>query len=273
MAKTEALTSNQADLVASHVSFAKRLAAFTATKKKAFGFDTEEFESAAYLGLCDAARRFNAEKGMNFETFAYFRIQGAMADMLRNEAGVRRRQYNRLTENATVGEEFESEVVDGTEASSAEIKKEIIKFERLPFPFARSGKELAQLLEIIDEVDMRLHCNSDGSMDLAYDRELNPEEFISGRNTRRYLKDLIERLPENEKTVIKLRYFEEESLDALTVKLGNVSRSWVSRLHSKAIEHLRSYIAADETECACNAEAAARHSMQARVSPAYRKAA
>src|SRR5438876_11670053 len=50
------------------------------------GVDTENLESAGILGLVEAAHRYDAERGVKFETFAYPRIRGAMVDELRRSS-------------------------------------------------------------------------------------------------------------------------------------------------------------------------------------------
>lgn len=70
------------ELVEQFMPFAKKLA----YKKKRMVprfIDVEELLSAAYLGLVEAASRFNEEKGVQFQTFAYPRIWGAINDHLR----------------------------------------------------------------------------------------------------------------------------------------------------------------------------------------------
>lgn len=69
-------------LVESHIPFANKIASRkrTSLPKR---ISLEELQSAAYMGLVEAANRFNAEKGVTFTTFAYPRIFGAIIDYLR----------------------------------------------------------------------------------------------------------------------------------------------------------------------------------------------
>src|SRR5437764_11345802 len=50
------------------------------------GVDAENLESAGVLGLVEAATRFDADRGVKFETFAYLRIRGAVVDELRRSS-------------------------------------------------------------------------------------------------------------------------------------------------------------------------------------------
>jgi RNA polymerase sigma factor FliA len=50
------------------------------------GVDAENLESAGILGLVEAANRFDPDRGVNFETFAYLRIRGAVVDEMRRNS-------------------------------------------------------------------------------------------------------------------------------------------------------------------------------------------
>ena len=76
------------------------------------GVDAENLESAGVLGLVEAANRFDPERGVKFETFAYLRIRGAVVDEMRRnsclpqqvleQVGSVRRAYQQLPGPATV---------------------------------------------------------------------------------------------------------------------------------------------------------------------------
>ena len=69
-------------LVESHIPFANRIAC---RRKRGLPkrITVEELQSAAYMGLVEAATRFDAQRGISFTTFAYPRIAGAIIDYLR----------------------------------------------------------------------------------------------------------------------------------------------------------------------------------------------
>lgn len=76
-------------LVEQYIPLANKLAS---QKKKTLPrfIDFEDLRSAAYLGLVEAANRFNPNIGICFSTFAYSRINGAMIDYLRNQGWLKR---------------------------------------------------------------------------------------------------------------------------------------------------------------------------------------
>lgn len=71
------LTLEQNDLILKYLHFAEKLA------KKYSQFRDDELKSAAYVGLIDAAIKYNGKS--NFSTYARFRINGAMKDYLRKQ--------------------------------------------------------------------------------------------------------------------------------------------------------------------------------------------
>ena len=105
-------------LIVHHINFAKRHAQLFYRKRPNLGFDQEDFEGAALLGLCDAARRFDPARGMLFQTFAYFRIKGAMFDLLREGGGIQRRYYNQIIQASKKRAEREAPEAEKTAIDS-----------------------------------------------------------------------------------------------------------------------------------------------------------
>jgi len=73
------------ELVLKYVPLANKLA-FDKKRNLPKHVDVEELQSAAYLGLVEAASRFDESKGIAFSTFAYPRISGAILDHLRQQS-------------------------------------------------------------------------------------------------------------------------------------------------------------------------------------------
>jgi len=78
---TAKLTIEQQNLVITHLSLAKKLA--RCAKKKASFLNYDELEAAAYMGLSEAALKYNSEYDCSFETYASCRISGAIKDYMR----------------------------------------------------------------------------------------------------------------------------------------------------------------------------------------------
>jgi RNA polymerase sigma factor FliA len=225
-------------LVLDNIKFAQRLAKQFYRERKHLGIELEEYVSAAQLGLCDAAQRFDAGKGQNFRTFSYFRIRGAMYDLIRNTGGISRAHYGQLVPNA--------------EQQQASVDKQVKQREevRLPYVFAKDTIDLYRLSSIIEDFGIKIHLNSDSrKITIGYAKPVDPETVACKSSTRRYLRGLLDRLPEREREVIKRRYYENSSFDKIRDSFGDMSKSWVSRLHLRALSNLKDMIAQDNFSC------------------------
>jgi RNA polymerase sigma factor for flagellar operon FliA len=82
-------------LVEQYVPLANKLA-FQKKKSLPKFIDIEDLRSAAYLGLVEAANRFNPDLGVCFSTFAYPRINGAIIDYLRDQGWMKRGEAHHI---------------------------------------------------------------------------------------------------------------------------------------------------------------------------------
>jgi hypothetical protein len=95
---------NTQKLVLEYVPFAENLAA---QKKKSLPnfIDLEDLKSAAYLGLVEAANRFDDKQNIAFSTFAYSRISGAIYDYLREQSFFKGKFYPVISLNDSSNQE------------------------------------------------------------------------------------------------------------------------------------------------------------------------
>ena len=226
-----------AELIIETIPFAKKLARQFYKDRQHFDIDYDDFEGAALLGLCDAARRFDPERGMLFKTFSYFRIRGAMYDLMRRGGGLPRQYFKQLVKHAeerdVQGEEIEDEKIAGEIKACAKEKE-------LPYSFARNYGELAGLAAIIAHVGIELHYNVEGGpFELSYLEQLDPEKIVAIRNSLEHLQKLITKLTDKESRMLTLRYFRGYAFEQMKDDFPNVSKSSLSRLHAKAIKNLR----------------------------------
>ncbi len=220
-------------LVTEHVAFAMRLARRFFREKRNAGIDLDDLVGAAMLGLCEAASRFDPEKGENFRTFCFIRIRGAMYDCIRRGAGSPRGTIGELH----VYRSFRAGA-GIAEGGNGDGEQAFVGFDNLSADAC------------IDEFDMRLHASHDAEhADISYARSFNPELSLLRKSTRKYLGELLGALPERERSILQSRYYEERSFDEMSDELGGVSKSWISRLHVRALGTLRDRIIADASIC------------------------
>ncbi|MCB0360488.1 MAG: sigma-70 family RNA polymerase sigma factor [Bdellovibrionales bacterium] len=210
------LTSGQRQLAAQTYPLAVKLAKRYCVNGPTSTFDYEDFVSAAGLGLCIASTRYSEKRADTFRPYAAMRIRGAMLDMLRKDSGIIRRQYRALVDN------------------------------EMPFRFAKNSRELVGMVNSIEGLPMTVLEQVDGSLELAYSEELSPEARVWRRVGKEALHRVIRQLPDDERTIIERRYFHDETLDEIGESLGGYSKSWLSRIHRRALERLREMLESDE---------------------------
>ena len=89
------MTKYQQQLVEQYVPLANKLA-FQRKKTLPRHIDVEDLQSAAYMGLVEAALRYDPNRGIAFSTFASPRVFGAIQDHLRSESMGRRGDYSKV---------------------------------------------------------------------------------------------------------------------------------------------------------------------------------
>lgn len=189
--------------------------------------DFEELVSYGMLGLLESAERYDPRRKVSFVTFSYYRIKGAIFDGLRqmgiltrtpNDAWVRRESaLNDLVQTATD---------DDVENAGGTVEDEIQSVERFVDSLIP-----AYLLSLSEE----------NAPDVADTREL-ANVSVEFRETVRRVRETVRELPDKEREIIESLYFRGISTTELAKTMG-VNKSWVSRLHSKAVTRLRQRLA------------------------------
>ncbi len=188
------------------------------------------------FGLLDAIDKFDPDKNVKFKTYAVTRIRGAIFDELRSIDWVPRsvRQKTREVEEA-IGS-LEAQL--GRTASDQEIAQalNVSEDEFLKTMMKISGTSILSLNDVWfsgdenDKVSIGESIESPASM--------NPDVIVEKDEIRRVIVEAIHELPEKEKKVLVLYYYEDLTLKEIGQVL-EVTESRVSQLHTKAILRLR----------------------------------
>ncbi len=193
--------------------------------------------SYGIFGLIDAIEKFDLERGIKFETYAIARIKGAILDELRALDWVPRsvRAKAREIERAyiTLEGRLRREPSDAELAKELDISEKDLHniFTKLSYTTVISCEELWP--SGTDREDSSSLLNT-----VADDAAPNPVELFESVEMKDILAEAIERLPDREKTVIALYYYEGLTLKEIGEILG-VTESRVSQLHTKAVLRLR----------------------------------
>jgi RNA polymerase sigma factor for flagellar operon FliA len=203
--------------------------------------DEGDLVSYGLLGLIGAIERYEPDRDIKFETYAIARIKGAIIDELRALDWVPRSVRARAREIERAIAELESRLgrAPNDDEIAAKVGITVEELEDSLTDISRSSiAALDELWSVSGEGD------SISLMDTLEDTSgLKPAEALDETEMREILADSIARLPEREKLVITLYYYEELTLREIGEVLG-VTESRVSQLHTKAILRLKSRLAA-----------------------------
>jgi RNA polymerase sigma factor for flagellar operon FliA len=207
----------------------------------------DDLISSGVLGLIDALKKFDSSKKIRFKTYAEFRIRGAILDELRSLDWIPRSIRKKATELEKTYQYLEKdldrppkneEVAEALEISVEEFYKLLDKTKTVTF------------LDI-EAIRKRMpDGNEDDLFDLiADDGEIDPFNLINKTEIKEILIKAINALPEKEKIVISLYYYEDLTMREIGEIMG-YTESRVSQMHTKAMLRLRARLAsvAEEIE-------------------------
>src|SRR3954468_7259956 len=208
----------------------------------------EESDLISYglLGLIGAIERFDPGRQIKFETFAVSRIKGSIIDELRSLDWVPRSVRAKAREIEKVNAQLENELQRApTDQEMAE--KLAVSVEEFQDTLTRISNSSVVALD-------ELWTVSDASgdqvslLDTIQDPQaLDPAQEMDATEMKDHLADAIARLPEREKLVVALYYYENLTLREIGEVLG-VTESRVSQLHTKAVLRLKSRLQAEAAE-------------------------
>jgi len=197
----------------------------------------DDLSSHGVIGLIDAIEKFDYKRGLQFETYASWRIRGAIIDGLRHGDWVPRsvRDKAKKLEEAYI-------VLEQRHLRSA-TDEEVCEYLQIsPKEFQIMLQEVAvtaicSLEDPIrdDETETRMSL-------LVDDKAKNPEFKVHEMYLKEMLLSGLARLTEKERTVVSLFYYEDLSLSEIA-EVMSLSPSRISQLHSKAILRLRGALA------------------------------
>lgn len=212
-----------------------------ATNRMAIGLpktvSKDDLGSNGVMGLIDAIEKFDYSRGNQFETYASWRIRGAIIDGLRQGDWVPRsvREKAKKVEEAYqfLEQKYMRSVTDSEMSSYLNV----------------SEKEFDSMLQ---EIAVTTVCSledpireeeSETRLSLLVDEKAkNPDYKVHEFYLKESLIQGIEKLTEKERTVVSLFYYEELSLSEIA-EVMSLSPSRISQLHSKAILRLRGALA------------------------------
>lgn len=188
--------------------------------------DYDEVLCNARLGLLEAAKRFDTNQEVDFRTFAYYRIKGAIYDGLRRSGWLPRTLYARIKFEEAANEYLQNRSL-GNAAENASQRNTHEKVE---------DNSVAETVNSLASIYI-ISLDATEDMDVEDTESGNVEQRTEFMQVRRHMRDAISTLPEKEKLLIMMYYFQNRTLEEVGTKLG-LSKSWTSRLHARALSLL-----------------------------------
>ncbi len=188
----------------------------------------DEMISAGYLGLVEAAGRYDSNTGSSFKSFAFLRIRGAIIDSIRSNSEITGKAY-RLAKAWSAIQQIEESL--GSELDQENEPEQLLAN---VLEFAASGA-LAFKLSLSDFEEEAADFSG---------LNHNQEDCLVSSEEKKIIRQLVRKLPEKERFIIESYYFEEKTLSEITLLLGDHSKGWISRLHVKALSRLKYLVSA-----------------------------
>jgi RNA polymerase sigma factor for flagellar operon FliA len=190
----------------------------------------DDLRAMGHQGLLEAARRFDEGRGVSFRRFANYRVRGAMLDGVRKSAPLPRRAHERVRalEAALLVAEGACEDAAAPQGAAT------------PDAEAAAKKLTEHLADIATAMALGLlstTARGDEGEPTPLETGLSPEEAVAEAELRKLMVDALADLPDDERTLVQRHYLEGERFDHVAASLG-LSKSWGSRLHTRAIARL-----------------------------------
>ncbi|HXJ69774.1 MAG TPA: FliA/WhiG family RNA polymerase sigma factor [Verrucomicrobiae bacterium] len=197
--------------------------------------DHEDLYSAGVLGLLDAHAKFDTRKGVKFETYAVWRIKGAVLDQLRALDWASRSMRRKARNLDGVTRKLDQKL--GRAASEEEVAREL-KMTRDDF-YRLLDHVRGAVLVSLDEARTN-DGEEQGTLadHLADPNTIDLESRLEDDQTKRMLLRAIDLLPEQERLVVALYYYEHLTLKEIGRTLG-ISESRVSQVHTRAMSRMK----------------------------------
>ena len=196
--------------------------------------DAEDLVSVGIMGLMDAMDKYDPGREAKFKTYAEFRIRGAMLDEIRSMDWIPRSVHERVTLLQRVHTKLLSRL--GRPPTDEEVAAEmnLSPAELDDFLVRSQGAVLVSL----DDINMH-ELDGPKILDMLADtHHPDPLAIILNDQERERVADAIQALPEKERLVLTMYYYEELTMKEIGTIL-KVTESRVCQIHTKAVLHLK----------------------------------
>jgi len=190
--------------------------------------EIDDLRSFGREGLLDAARKFDTSRGVPFRAYANFRVRGAIIDGVRSLSQLPRRTHERLnglSASLRVSEGAADDTFTTAEQST-----------RAQADLAL-GEHLAAMATAMAMGLIAPTGKGEEGQQVQVSTADTPEEAVLRAQLLARVSHAINNLPQDEATLVRRHYLEGERFDHVASSLG-LSKSWASRLHTRALQRL-----------------------------------
>ena len=191
--------------------------------------ERDDLLSSGFFGLLDAIERYDPARRNKFETYATVRVRGAMLDYLRAKDWMPVTMRTRIRKYTEVSARLETQLE--RPATDEEIRAEM-GVTKKEYKTMLSQLSLATLVPLDDDQ------NSEEPVAPG----VNPTARLEEEERKETLAKAIEKLPEKERIVVSLYYYDELTLKEIS-QILHLTEARISQLHSKAVFRLRGALA------------------------------
>lgn len=195
------------ELISANFSYARKMASKYIKQLPAQLVNYDELLSAALYGLCLSARDFDEEANTKFSTYAFYRMQGEMRDVVR-------RHQRRMRRTALI----------------------------MPPTINRTSAICRNSLhsEVAEGCGYRICFSQErNELDFSYSNHGTAEDTLAALDSHRLLHAAIASLPKDQATIINCHYFHFLRYDEIAPLLNNCSKATISRLHHRSLKTLQ----------------------------------
>jgi len=197
--------------------------------------ELDDLINSGVIGLMDAIEKFDPDKGVRFETYAEFRIRGAILDELRAQDWVSRSVRQKANQLSRTYAELEQKL--GRAATDEEVMK-TLDLDREAFYKLLDRVRSISVLNWEDITGRERLDGTRGEIPSDFWKGADPYRDLNLRRMRQVLQQAIEALPEKERIVISLYYYADLNMKEIGDVL-NITESRISQIHTKAVLRLR----------------------------------
>lgn len=200
--------------------------------------DRDDLTSFGHMGLLDAMKKFDYTRGLQFETYAMWRIRGAIMDGLRAHDLIPRSardKAKKVEEAYLVLEQKYLRTVTDKEVSH------YLGISEKDLSQVFSDTSFASVLSLDEPIHDEENEKNLRQSFVVDEKAKDPQKALDEMAQKQLIAESIDRLSEKERLVVSLFYYEELNLTEIA-EIMNLSPSRISQLHSKALTRIRAML-------------------------------